>query len=163
MKIKTITEIVIIWTNRKQNLKECTESLIIFLERLKRLDTRLGIWYEQSYSRKGGMENRVYLEYDNIKRLLCKKCANEEYPEFTFLTGFWNGAATDALSYGINFSLGGDNPVGTNNCSLTFPWEGQIYEHYRIRENWEKLLELFIDHWQPDQYRDFNDNLVDLL
>jgi len=30
---------------------------------------------------------------------------------------------------------------------FTFPQEGEIYEHYRIKENWENLFELFISHW----------------
>ncbi|WP_378180896.1 hypothetical protein [Aquimarina sp. SS2-1] len=164
MKENFIPSISVIWTNRLQTIKESTEDLIIFLKRLKRFDNRLGVWYERANNRKEGMKNRVVLDYDYIKKSLCKKCEDGDYPpEFTFLTGFWNGAQTDPLSYGIRFSLGGDAKIGTNNCVLTFPYEGEIYESYCVRENWEKLMELFIDHWQPEQYRDFDNQLVKLL
>lgn len=164
MKLRRITEINVMWKGRKQTLKECTEDLIIFLERLKKFDSRLGVWYERAYSRKEGMKNKVRLEYEFIKNHFYESDKYEEnnFPEFSFLTGFWNGAATEPLSYGIQFSLGGDGRVGNDICTLTFPYEGDVYEHYRIRENWEKLLELFIDHWQPDKYRDFEDNLIEL-
>ncbi len=163
MNIEAITKITVIWINRKQTLKESTEDLIIFLERLKRFDSRLGVWYERAYSRKEGVKNKFCFKYEYVKKQLCKKCKENEYPpEFTFLTGFWNGGATDLLSYGISFSLGGDGKIGANNCVLTFPYEGEIYEHYRIKENWENLLELFIDYWNPDKYRDFEDNLMKL-
>ena len=146
MNIDLIPKISVIWQNRSQCLRECTEDLIIFLERLKRFDTRLGVWYERAYSRKEGMKNKIVLDYDYVKKHICKKCKDDDYPpEFTFLTGFWNGAATDPLSYGIRFSLGGEGKLGANNCVLSFPYEGEIYEHYRKRENWKKLLELFID------------------
>lgn len=160
--MKFITEITVIWTNRKQNLKESTEDIIVFLERLKKFDINFGSWYNRGNSRKEAMQSQVQLEYDFIKKKLCKKCNDSDYPEFSFLTGFWNGALSDSLSYGIRFSIGGEGKIGTNNCVLTFPYEGELYEHYSVKKNWEQLLELFIDHWKPDQYRDFDDKLVEI-
>lgn len=155
-------KISVIWSNRKQSLKECTEDIIIFLECLKMFDLRLSNWFEQAYSRKEGMKNKVHFEYEYIRKQLCRKCSENEYPEFSFLKGFWNGAETESLSSSIRFSIGGEGKLGTNNCVLNLPYEGEIYEYYKVKENWENLLNLFIDHWKPDKYRDFEDNLIDL-
>jgi len=161
-KVETVTQINVIWKGRKQTLKECAETFLIFLERLKLNNPIFNIWYETGYSREEGMKNSISYELDYIKNKLCTQCNDSDYPEFDFDIRFWNGGKTDSTSFGISASLGGDGKVGNSICNLTFPYEGEIYEYYRNRENWEKLLELFIDHWQPDQYRDFNDQLVSL-
>lgn len=158
----TITQINVIWKGRKQTLKECTESFLIFLERLKLYDPRFSIWYETGVSRKKGLENKLVFEYNYIKNKFCPNCKDNDYPTYDFDIRFWNGGSKDSVSYGISASLGGDGSIGNSICNLTFPYEGELYEHYQIRENWEQLLELFIDHWKPDQYRDFEDNLIDV-
>lgn len=160
--MKSITEIVVIWNNRKQNLKESTEEIIIFLERLKLFDPNFSKWFKQANSRAKALEEEIILDFDYIKKALCSKCKDGDYDEFSFLVGFWNGGKTEAQSYGIRFSIGGESKVGTNNCILTFPTEGELYRKYSDTENWNKLLSLFIDHWNPDKYRDFNDNLIEL-
>lgn len=160
--MKRITQVNVMWRGRKQTLKECTETFLVFLERLKLYDERFSIWYEGGFTRKQALENKIIYEYDYIKSKFCSNCKDTDYPEFDFDIGFWNGGETDATSFGIRASLGGDGSVGNSICSLTFPSEGELYEHYKIMKNWEQILELFVDHWNPDQFRDFKDNLVQL-
>lgn len=98
--VKIYTEIVIVfmlkigvsWYDRKATLKECTESFIIFLERLKKPDPRFNQRYEGANSRKLALQKKVVWEYEYIKRKFCKKCKDSDYPEFAFDIGFWNGA-----------------------------------------------------------------------
>lgn len=158
--IEPITQINVMWRARKQTLEECTKDFLVFLERLKLNDNRFSTWYERGYSRKEGLKNKVVFEFDYIKNKLCSDCKNSDYPEFDFDIGFWNGGKKDATSFGISASLGGDGKVGNSICNLTFPYEGELYEYYKTQENWEKLLKLFIDHWNPNKYRDFEDNLI---
>ncbi|CAM1361614.1 hypothetical protein TSEDIMI_10043 [Tenacibaculum sediminilitoris] len=161
MKDNSIQQITITWGFRKQTLKECTEELIIFLERLKEFDNRLNTWYKTSSSKKEALKDKVVIEYDYIKKMFCEKCADDEYPEYSFNLSLWNGNAIELLSYSIFFTIGGSK-VGNNMVQFTFPKEGELYECYSIRENWEKLLELFINHWKPNQYYNFKDNLIEL-
>ncbi|MCL5245502.1 hypothetical protein M4I21_06760 [Cellulophaga sp. 20_2_10] len=147
-----IEDIGVSWYNRRETLKECTESFIIFMERLKLLDSRFDIWYKKGWSKKEALEQKIPLEYDAIKNEICKTCKDDEYPEHSFRIALWNGAKKDSEAFGIRASLGREETnFGNNNCSLSFPYEGEIYEHYLIKENKEKLKELFIDHWQPEK------------
>ena len=52
----------------KKTLKECTEDLIVFLERLKSFDNRLGVWFEGGMTKKEALKNQVNLNYDYIKK-----------------------------------------------------------------------------------------------
>ncbi|WKB83060.1 hypothetical protein QYR09_08445 [Cellulophaga lytica] len=150
--MRLIEDIGVSWYNRRETLKECTESFIIFMERLKLLDSRFDIWYKKGWSKKEALEQKIPLEYDAIKNEICKTCKDDEYPEHSFRIALWNGAKKDSEAFGIRASLGREETnFGNNNCSLSFPYEGEIYEHYLIKENKEKLKELFIDHWQPEK------------
>lgn len=147
-----IEDIGVSWYNRRETLKECTESFIIFMERLKLLDSRFDIWYKKGWSKKEALEQKIPLEYDAIKNEICRTCKDDEYPEHSFRIALWNGAKKDSEAFGIRASLGREETnFGNNNCSLSFPYEGEIYEYYLIKENKEKLKELFIDHWQPEK------------
>jgi len=161
MEKNEISQMVITWGFRKKTLKESTEDLIVFLERLKRFDTRLGVWFEGGMTKKEALKNRVNLDYDCIKKIFCKKCDDNDNAKLSFKLKFWNGDPVDLLSYSIIISIGGFR-VGNNVIMFSFPKDGEIYKHYCIKENWENLLELFIDHWKPDNYRDFDDNLIEL-
>jgi len=143
-------------------LKESTEDVIIFLERLKNFDSRFSVWYKQGYSRKEAMKNKVVLDYELMKNWLCKKCNDNDYPESFFLAGLWSGGETGYSSYSIFISIGGSHKVGKNSFTLSFPYEGELNEHYAIKENWEELLELFIDHWQPEKHSNFNVELLEM-
>ncbi|MDO6852215.1 hypothetical protein Q4599_01380 [Cellulophaga lytica] len=147
-----IEDIGVSWYNRRETLKECTESFIIFMERLKLLDSRFDIWYKKGWSKKEALEQKIPLEYDAIKNEICRTCKDDEYPEHSFRIALWNGAKKDSEAFGIRASLGSsETEKWNNNCSLSFPYEGEIYEYYLIKENKEKLKELFIDHWQPEK------------
>jgi len=68
-----ITQINVMWKGRKQTLKECTKTFLIFLERLKLNNPSFSIWYERGYSREEGLKNKVIYEYDYIKNKLCTR------------------------------------------------------------------------------------------
>ncbi|WP_108804936.1 Imm52 family immunity protein [Aquimarina sp. Aq107] len=162
--MKIINKISVIWLNRKENLKESTEAFIDFLEELKKFDSRLGNWYLKGNTREEALINKVILEYEFVKKQFFKYADYEEtaLTKDSFLISFWNGAPKDSLSCTIRASLGGEGKLNSNNCVFNFPYEGEIYEYYRIQENWDNLLKFFIDYWQPDQYRDFEGNLMDI-
>ncbi|CAL2079179.1 Imm52 family immunity protein [Tenacibaculum sp. 190524A05c] len=154
-RIKNIQQITITWGFRKRTLKECTEELIVFLERLKRFDNRLSEWYRTDSSKKAALKNKVELEYDFIKRLFCNHCDDSEYPQLSYKLSLWNGNSLDSLAYGIFLTIGGSK-IGNNMVQFTFPYEGEIFDSYSKNENWEALLNLFIDHWNPEFYYDQN-------
>ncbi len=158
---QSIPQITIIWGFRKQTLKECTEESIIFLEKIKLLDKKLSSWYKTDNNKKNVPKNKIIIEYDYIKEMFCSKCNENEYPEYSFMISIWNGNNIDSLSYGMLLTIGGAR-IGNNMVQFTFPSEGEVYDYYIKKENWRKLLELFIDHWDPDKYKDFNGNLIEL-
>lgn len=150
MKKNDTLQIGITWGLRKETLKACTEALIVFLERLKRFDPRLGVWYEGGVTKKEALTKKVNLDYHYIKNRFCKNCDDNDYAELSFKLNFWNGNPVEALSYGLVVTIGGYK-VGNNMIMFSFPKEGEIYEHYLIKDNRDKLKELFIDHWNPDR------------
>ncbi len=147
-------EIAVTWYNRGQTLKECTEDVIIFLERLKNLDLRLGIWYKTGWSKKEAQKEQIKFEYEYIKNLFYKasKFKDDDFPEFMFDCSIWNGAENDNEAIGLRFSLGGnrEHKFGWNGCFIKLPYEGKIREFYNIKGNQEALQELMIDHWKPE-------------
>ncbi len=147
-----IEEISVGWNPRQATLKECINEYIIFMLRLKTFDPRLSEWYLGGNSRKEAMKNKVEFTYDFIKQSFYKNKKDDDYPEFTFTFGLWNGAKIDAESFGVNVSLGGDDPENyNNNCLFNFPYKGEIYEHYLIQENRDKLLNFIVDHWDAER------------
>lgn len=150
--MELIEDIVVSWYNRQKTLQECTESFIVFLERLKMFDSRFEIWYQKGGNRKDAIKNIFVPEYENIRKLFCDKCNDDEYPKLSYHISLWNGGRIDSESFGISASLGSsETSKWNNNCSLSFPYEGDIYEYYRIKKNKEKLKEIFIDHWNPEK------------
>ncbi len=73
-----------IWKGRKQTLKECTETFIIFLERLKLHDSRYNEWYGTAKSREEALKDKIKNEYNHIKNRFSLNCKDSEYPEFNF-------------------------------------------------------------------------------
>ncbi|WP_417363899.1 Imm52 family immunity protein [Galbibacter sp.] len=144
-------KIIVAWHYRKLTLKECTESFIIFIERLKLFDLRLYNWYEGANSKTEAIKNKAVFEYGYMKNRFCKNCNDDDYPEFTFDIGFWNGALKDEEAMSISASLGGEAKFGNNNCILSLPSQGEIFEYYQVQTNYNRLVELFIDHWKPEK------------
>jgi len=70
MKKNDSLQIVITWGLRKRTLKECTETLIVFLESLKRFDPRFGVWYEGGLTKKEALKTQVILDYNYIKNTI---------------------------------------------------------------------------------------------
>ncbi len=157
-----LEEIVVIWKNRPRTLEECTNDWIVFMIKLKQFDHRFDVWYEKGMSRKEALSRQAILDFDYIKNKFCKGCPKGEYPEFMYDISFWNGGKTDNTSYSIRASLGGGKVIGNNLVKLSFPRQGELFEHYSIQDNWSKLRELFIEYWEPDQTRNFDGKLIDL-
>ena len=157
---KAPTKIVAIWTKRRSTLRESTESFLVFLNILKQFDNNLGVWYEKGFSQKEASKHKIVLEYDYMKKKACSTCNDDDYPEYAFDFNFWNGCLTDSESLSVRASIGGTGKVSNNLCILSLPYNGRIYDHYSISENWYELRNLFVDYWKAEKTRDINGQLI---
>lgn len=79
------------------------------------------------------------------------------------ILAFGMGQKTGPESLSISASLGSAEPKNwNNNCILSLPYKGEIYEYYRIKENRDRLKELFVDHWNPEMVMDDQNNWIAL-
>ncbi|WP_299609961.1 Imm52 family immunity protein [uncultured Aquimarina sp.] len=157
-----LDKIGVSWYRKENTLQECTEDFLIFLERLRRFDSNLGVLYKQGKSLQESVMHEVSFEYDYIKKLFCKTCNDQDYPDISFSFSIWNGNISEGEYIRLSTSLGKSQlGVNNSNCMLSMPYKGNLYTHYSNPDDYKQLQELFIDHWKP-QYIWKRDQWIEL-
>ncbi|MUP45223.1 hypothetical protein E0K83_05630 [Gramella sp. BOM4] len=96
-------------------------------------------------------EDKLHMNFEEIKNLLCKSCSLSDYPEFYYRIKFWNGSDNSGESLSLKLSLGGDAKIGHNNVILQLPYSGPLSEKYDNEKTRTDLLDLFIEFWDPEK------------
>lgn len=140
------------WYNRKSNLKECAENFLSLLTKLKEHNNQLfGVWYEKGISKNEAMKNQIGFDSESVKRLLSKKGKDEDFPKLSYKTGIWNGEIEEGKIASLSVSLGSSEPKYFSNfCVIELPYEGDQYKFYQNAENQKLLINLLIEHWEPE-------------
>lgn len=140
------------WYSRELTLRECTEMMLKFLIELQKHNPLLfSNWYEKAGSKKEALENKIILDYDNVKKLFTKKGKDDAYPKVSYTTGIWNGANNNRDMISLSVSLGSSEAqYFTNNCVLELPYELNGVKFYSNQNNQDSLIALFREYWSPE-------------
>lgn len=128
------------WGFRKTEVKECSKNILSFLNRIT-INLNIPFW-EKKKNKKSGASQKVQLDVNEIQNLLeTGKTGSELY--FTI----WNGDFESPLD--VNIICGGDAKYVKNSVIMHFPQmeKSLIFENLTL---YEKLFEIYIDEWDPD-------------
>ena len=153
--MKKIRKLVVNWYNRPITKATAAKQFLEFLILLRNHNPDLFPRYcEGASSKKKALEREISLDQDSVMKLFGKKEKPDDYPEYAFDAGLWNGEIQEENEASVRVALGSaEKKLWANACIVRFPYGGPQSEYYQNPENLQVLLDLMIAHWTPESYQ----------
>jgi hypothetical protein len=144
------------WGSRAEPLSQVRDKTLQTFQKLAEIDEQFLDWYEGGISRKKALEKRIVFDNETIEKLCLQHVKKGELEKngvskMGFLFGIWSGHL-DEESSSVTFTVGSafTSPHLCNSCVLTIPFEGGARERLLHIEKAKRIIEVFVEIWNPD-------------